>query len=149
MDQEVLKGDSHKDDQPQTDAQCERFEAFAALPVGLRKYVAKDLIGTTLEDIDPFYKDKQVHNQTNKIIEGEPKSLWTEMVTHKCIQLRIPEHGQKTDFSFGSGVCWTVQQWWWIGISSAIHRSNSNLNRNLTIFKKNKDSATNMKYSRK
>lgn len=59
-DQEVPKADSHKDDQPQTsDAQFVHFEQFATLPAGLRKYVAKDLIGTPLEDIDPFYKDKQ------------------------------------------------------------------------------------------
>lgn len=54
------KADSHKDDQPQaSDAQYVRFEEFSTLPVGLRKYVASDLIGTPLEDIDPFYKDKQ------------------------------------------------------------------------------------------
>lgn len=59
-DQEVPKADSHKDDQPQTsDAQFVHFEQFTTLPAGLRKYVQKDLIGTPLEDIDPFYKDKQ------------------------------------------------------------------------------------------
>lgn len=59
-DQVVPKADSHKDDQPQpSDAQFVHFEQFITLPVGLRKYVQKDLIGTPLEDIDPFYKDKQ------------------------------------------------------------------------------------------
>lgn len=58
------KADSHKDDQPQTsDAQFVRFEQFSTLPVGLRKYVAPDLIGTPLEDIDPFYKDKQASKE--------------------------------------------------------------------------------------
>lgn len=65
-DQEVPKADSHKDDQPQTsDPQFVRFEQFSTLPVGLRKYVATDLIGTPLEDIDPFYKDKQAREQGN------------------------------------------------------------------------------------
>lgn len=43
----------------------ERFEQFSTLPIGLSKYVAKDLIGTPLEDIDPFYKDKQVNSSTD------------------------------------------------------------------------------------
>lgn len=64
-DQEVPKADSHKDDQPQTsDAQFVHFEQFTTLPAGLRKYVQKDLIGTPLEDIDPFYKDKQASEQS-------------------------------------------------------------------------------------
>lgn len=57
------KADSAKDNQPKSSSeiQVERFEQFSTLPIGLGKYVAKDLIGTPLEDIDPFYKDKQVH----------------------------------------------------------------------------------------
>lgn len=56
------KVDIHSDVQPQaSDARGERFPAFTTLPLGLRNYVAKDLIGTPLEDIDPFYKDKQVN----------------------------------------------------------------------------------------
>lgn len=67
------KSDSHKDDQAQTsDAQFVHFEQFTTLPAGLRKYVAKDLIGTPLEDIDPFYKDKQASEiQRKRMCEGK------------------------------------------------------------------------------
>lgn len=61
--QEVPKVDIQKNDQPQSsDGRGERFKTFTSLPLGLRSYVADDLIGTPLEDIDPFYKDKQVMN---------------------------------------------------------------------------------------
>lgn len=74
-DQEVPKADTHKDDQPQTsDAQFVHFEQFTTLPAGLRKYVAKDLIGTPLEDIDPFYKDKQASEFVEREREKETES---------------------------------------------------------------------------
>lgn len=69
-DQGALKvscsGDCQKDNQPQP-TEYQRFEEFSKLPPGLSNYVAKDLIGTPLEDIDPFYKDKQVNN--SKVFE--------------------------------------------------------------------------------
>lgn len=55
--------EGQKNDQPQSSsdtAGVEYFEQFSTLPAGLHKYVSNDLIGTPLEDIDPFYKDKQV-----------------------------------------------------------------------------------------
>ncbi|XP_031630611.1 sodium channel protein para-like [Contarinia nasturtii] len=80
-DQEAPKPGSHKDDQPQlSEAKFERFKQLSTLPLGLSKYVAKDLIGTPLEDIDPFYKDKQtfiIVNRNKDLFRfSVPKSLW-------------------------------------------------------------------------
>lgn len=58
----MSKAESQKDNQPKSsEVEFERFEQFSKLPDGLSKYVAQDLIGTPLDDIDPFYKDKQVY----------------------------------------------------------------------------------------
>lgn len=75
VDQESAKFSA---EQPQpSEASFERFEAFSTLPLGLSKYVGNDLIGTPLEDIDPFYKDKQVF-KTNYVCSRHSKPNQTE-----------------------------------------------------------------------
>lgn len=60
-DKQASKAEGQKNDQPQScEIEAEYFEQFSTLPVGLNKYISNDLIGTPLDDIDPFYKDKQV-----------------------------------------------------------------------------------------
>lgn len=60
-DKDAPKNEGQKSDQPQSPENvAEHFEQFATIPAGLHKYVSNDLIGTPLEDIDPFHKDKQV-----------------------------------------------------------------------------------------
>lgn len=93
------KVDSHKNDQPQpSDVQCKRFEQFSRLPTGLRKYVAKDLIGTSLEDIDPFYKDKQV-TQTESAIRPI-QNEWNTLLRNVLIwTTHIQQSNQKQNIT--------------------------------------------------
>ncbi|XP_055311841.1 sodium channel protein para-like [Sitodiplosis mosellana] len=79
--QEVPKAGSDKENQlKSSEIKFERFEQFSTLPIGLSKYVAQDLIGSPLEDIDPFYKDKQtfiVVNRSKTLFRfPSVKSLW-------------------------------------------------------------------------
>lgn len=60
-DKDAPKNEGQTSDQPQSPENvAEHFEQFSTIPAGLHKYVSNDLIGTPLEDIDPFHKDKQV-----------------------------------------------------------------------------------------
>lgn len=75
------KSETNKDNETKpSEIDFERFEQYSALPIGLGKYVTPDLIGTPLEDIDPFYKEKQVpdtkviHYSTLKIDPAHYKS---------------------------------------------------------------------------
>lgn len=88
------KTDSHKDIQPTTSSEVtfERFKQFSTLPSGLSKFVAKDLLGTPLEDIDPIYKDKQVHTEKKTIwcnYYSMTSSLLFEKLTMTAIHLKF------------------------------------------------------------
>lgn len=71
VDQESAKSNEQPQPQP-SEASFERFETFSTLPNGLSKFVGNDLIATPLEDIDPFYKDKQVF-KTNYVCPRNAK----------------------------------------------------------------------------
>lgn len=54
--------DDQENDQlkPRIEAKSVQFEEFSTLPDGFTKYIVGDFVGTPLDEIDQFYKDKQV-----------------------------------------------------------------------------------------
>lgn len=51
---------SNKDANGSSDTKFIQFKQFDTLSPGLSQYIVNDLIGTPLEDVDNFYKDKNV-----------------------------------------------------------------------------------------
>lgn len=72
LDESLTERNDHENDQlepkettkTKKEIKSVQFEQFSSLPDGLSKYIVGDLIGTPLDEIDNFYKDKQVINKS-------------------------------------------------------------------------------------